>query len=185
MQVTGSERRLIVGLTGHIGAGKTSVGKYLKDKHGFGYVRYSQVISDWREEDPNAKARLRVVGWEVMSGGQQAELNQRLIARIDSSHSCAVDGLRHPVDVESLTGAFPGKLRLVYLDSPAQTRWQRLLRTYPTFEQFKQADTALVEQHIDSLRDKAFAVLENNRSLQDLYVGVDALLKRMFQGEPV
>src|SRR6202451_470667 len=89
--------RLVIGITGRIGAGKTSVGKYLSSAHGFHYTRYSRVLSDWLAKDPESKAHLQAVGWEVMAGGMQAELNTRLISQLPSSDS-AVDGLRHSLD---------------------------------------------------------------------------------------
>src|ERR1035438_942807 len=88
------DRRLVVGITGRIGAGKTSVGKYLYSAHGFYYTRYSQVLSDWLAKDPESKAHLQVVGWEVMAGGMQSELNARLISQLPAQSDCAVDGLR-------------------------------------------------------------------------------------------
>ena len=50
------DERLIIGITGRIGAGKTSVGKYLESKYGFFYIRYSQVLSDWRAQNPESRA---------------------------------------------------------------------------------------------------------------------------------
>src|SRR6266849_8986739 len=90
--------RLVIGVTGRIGAGKTSVAKYLNSRHGFQYLRYSQVLSEWMASDPESKAHLQEVGWKVMAGGMQAELNRRLIEEIKPGSDVAVDGLRHPLD---------------------------------------------------------------------------------------
>src|SRR5258708_22688340 len=94
--------RLIVGITGRIGSGKTTVGRYLESRYGFQYVRYSEVLAEWRVKDPESKAELQKVGWEVMAGGMQPELNRRLIARIAPNADVAVDGLRHPLDYPTL-----------------------------------------------------------------------------------
>src|SRR5881394_1362669 len=118
--------RLVVGITGRIGAGKTSVGKYLSSAHGFHYTRYSQVLSDWRAQDPESKAHLQTVGWEVMAGGMQAELNTHLISQLPPQSDCAVDGLRHPLDYESLNSTFSPHFYLLFVSSPAELRWQRL-----------------------------------------------------------
>src|ERR1700685_3009342 len=147
--------RLVIGITGRIGAGKTSVGKYLESQHGFSYVRYSQVLSDWRAKDPESKAHLQVVGWEVMAGGMQTELNSRLISEVPAESNCAVDGLRHSLDFESLTRAFGPCFFLVYVNCSPELRWRRLEHRYTTLEDFRRADSHPVEQQIDSLRDKA------------------------------
>jgi dephospho-CoA kinase len=175
-------KRLIVGVTGRIGAGKTSVAKYLSTAHGFDYIRYSQVLSEWRAEDAQSKTNLQAVGWEVMGGGLQVELNRRVIAQIPPRSNCAVDGLRHPTDFESLAKSFALQFFLCYVECPQQIRWQRLRSRYHEFDDFTRADSHPVEQQIETLRSKAFKVIKNDGSLQALYSQVDSLLERIHQG---
>jgi len=176
------DKRLIVGVTGRIGAGKTSVAKYLSTAHEFYYIRYSQVLSEWRAKDPDSKKHLQAVGWEVMGGGMQAELNARLIAQIPPQSDCAVDGLRHPTDFDSLSKAFPSRFYLLFIDCAQGTRWQRRRSRYPELGDFSRADLHPVEQQIESLRGKAFEFITNDGSLQDLYSKVETLLEQMRKG---
>jgi len=176
--------RLVIGITGRIGAGKTSVGKYLESQHGFSYVRYSQVLSDWRAKDPESKAHLQVVGWEVMAGGMQTELNSRLISEVPAESNCAVDGLRHSLDFESLNAAFSPHFFLVYVNSPPEMRWRRLQGRYPTLDDFRSADSHPVEQQIEALRARAFSTLDNESSMKNLYSKVDDVLARIRTGGP-
>ncbi|MGO9404983.1 MAG: AAA family ATPase [Terriglobales bacterium] len=179
------DRPLVIGITGRIGAGKTSVGKYLNSAYGFYYTRYSQVLSDWfAKDDPESKAHLQVVGWKVMAGGMQAELNARLISQLPAQSDCAVDGLRHSLDYDSLKTAFSPGFYLLYVSSSPELRWRRLQSRYPDLEDFGRADSHPVEQQIDSLLDKAFAVLENHSSLQSFYSKVDAVLEKIRSGGP-
>ena len=120
------DERLVIGIAGRIGSGKTSAGKYLGLAYNFQYLRYSQVLSEWLAKDPESKSRLQEIGWEVMAGGKQAELNHRLIAQIAPSVDVAVDGLRHPVDYERLRNSFLSSFHLLYIDSPRGERWERL-----------------------------------------------------------
>jgi len=172
---------IILGITGRIGAGKTSVGKYLESRYGFWYVRYSQVLSDWLAKDPEAKSHLQQVGWEVMAGGLQEELNKRLIQRLPQKSDCVVDGLRHTLDFESLS-SFSPDFKLLFVSGPPELRWKRLTSRYPDFESFRQADSHPVEQAIDSLRQKACAVLDNERSLPELYSEVDGFVQVVRSG---
>jgi len=171
---------VVIGIAGQIGAGKTSVGKYLNSGYGFFYIRYSQVLAEWLSEDPEGKANLQVVGWEVMAGGMQSELNSRLIARIPAQTNSAVDGLRHPTDFDSLKRAFGlPAFYLLYIESALENRWRRLSERFPTVEQFRQRESHPVEQHITTLKTNAFASIPNEGSLQELYSEVDAVLARI------
>ncbi len=177
------ERR-VIGITGRIGAGKTTAGRYLSSRHGFQYVRYSQVLLEWRARDPEDKAHLQEIGWEVMVKGLQTELNRRLIGQIMPDADVAVDGLRHPLDYESLANSFASSFHLLYIDSPLEKRWGRVKSQarYATLCSFEGADSHPVEQRIESLRANASLVLCNESSLQDLYVALDEAIEE-FTGE--
>src|SRR4051812_28167658 len=98
--------RLVIGIAGRMGAGKTSVAKYLSETHGFQYLRYSQVLVEWLAKDSESRTHLQEIGWKVMAGGMQSELNQRLIGHIIPQGDVVVDGLRHHIDYESLRNSF-------------------------------------------------------------------------------
>ncbi len=169
------EKRLVIGIAGRIGAGKTSAAKYLNTKHGFQYLRYSQVLAEWMAADPESKAELQSVGWEVMAGGMQTELNRRLIAQVMPGENAAIDGLRHTIDHESLSRAFSSSFRLLYIDSGAKQRWNHLngKGRYTSRDIFDAADSHPVEQQVESLRAKASLVLRNGGLLEGLYTAID------------
>jgi dephospho-CoA kinase len=167
--------RLVIGITGHIGSGKTTIGQYLESRKGFQYVRYSAVLADWRIHDSESKDQLQKVGWEVMAGGLQAELNRRLIAQMLPDRNVAVDGLRHPLDYDALHNSFFPSFHLLFMDTPRDLRFDRLSRKgkYVGFASFQAADSHPVEQQIDSLRTNSSNVIHNEGSLLELYAAVD------------
>lgn len=175
-----SGNRLVVGITGRIGSGKTTVGKYLESRHGFQYLRYSAVLADWLAQDAESKAHLQTVGWEVMASGMQAELNRRLVSQILPERDVAVDGLRHSLDYDTLRDLYSPSFFLLFIDSPPQLRFERLNAKgkYADFVSFEAADCHPVEQQIDSLRVHATPVIQNDGSLQDLYTIVDKTVSR-------
>jgi dephospho-CoA kinase len=177
------DERLVIGIAGRIGSGKTSAGRYLSSRYGFQYLRYSQVLSEWLATTPESKTPLQEIGWEVMAGGMQAELNRRLISQVGPDLDVAVDGLRHPIDNASLRGSFLSSFRLVYIDSPRKDRWERLKDRgrYATSNMFEVADSHPVEQQIELLRANAAVVLRNKRTLEDLYIALDDAVQR-FKG---
>jgi dephospho-CoA kinase len=177
----------VIGITGRIGAGKTSAGMYLKSRFGFQYLRYSLVLSDWLAKDPESKSHLQEIGWEVMAKGMQAELNRRLIEQIKPSADVAVDGLRHPIDFESLKNSFGSSFHLVFVDSPVKERWKRkvIQSRYATFRSFEAADSHPVEQQIELLRAKAGFILSNEGSLQDFYAALDGVIVGFRAGERI
>src|SRR5664279_1988010 len=124
------ESRIVIGVAGRIGSGKSFAAHHLEQYFGFQYLRYSLVLADWFKADPAAKPRLQEVGWDVMSGDRQSELNRRLITLIDRKRDCAVDGLRHPIDYDSLKTEFVCQFALIYIDTPPEIRFGRLRERY-------------------------------------------------------
>ncbi len=159
--------RIVVGVTGHMGSGKTSVARFFESELGFQYLRYSLVLAEWFETDPTDKDRLQSVGGEVMAGEGQTELNRRLVARVDRSKDVVIDGLRHPTDYESLHAEFDGRFFLVFVDAPPEVRFKRLAGRFSSYEQFLQSDSRAVESHIDSLRRLASMTVTGINSAED------------------
>src|SRR5229473_8114759 len=89
---------IFVGVAGRIGSGKTSAAKYLSSTYRFQYTRYSQVLEQWLSPGGSDGDRLQKLGWDVMAGGLQVELNSRVISGLDRARSAAIDGLRHRID---------------------------------------------------------------------------------------
>jgi dephospho-CoA kinase len=159
-----------------MGSGKTSAAKYLGSQYGFQYTRYSQVLQDWLSAGDADRARLQILGWDVMAGGLQAELNTRLIAGIDRSRSAAIDGVRHRMDFDSLSSSFGAPFRLIFLEASQQRRFDRVQDRFESFAEFQTADSHPVESHIDSLKPLARLTISTEHSLETLYNQLDAWL---------
>src|SRR5260370_20972996 len=73
------DERLVVGITGRIGSGKTSAGRYLSSRYGFQYLRYSQVLAEWLVAGPGTerKGHLQEIGLGFITKGMQTQLKFR------------------------------------------------------------------------------------------------------------
>jgi len=173
---------VFVGFAGRSGAGKTSAAKYLSDKYGFQYKRYSQVFAEWRSVSTAERDQLQQAGWSVMAGGFQEELNARLIARIDRSKNAAIDGLRHAVDFQSLSSALGYSFEMIFLDAAREIRFGRQTR-FSTVPEFDAAESHPVEAHIDHLRSQATIAMRNDGCPEQLYQQLDIWLTSRRSGD--
>lgn len=168
---------IVVGVAGRMGSGKTAIARRIQRDFGFQYLRYSEVLAEWFEHDPDDKSRLQDAGTGVMFGlDGQAELNRRLIARVEPRRDVVVDGLRHPIDYESLQAEFGSRFSLVFVDAPEDVRFRRLVDRFHTHEEFLKADSRPVESHIDSLRSLASVILPGDLSPERTMVALDGLI---------
>lgn len=176
------EPGIAIGVTGRMGSGKSLIAHHLERNFGFQYLRYSLILADWFEADPEAKRSLQEVGWDVMSNSGQSELNRRLIEKIEPNRDVAIDGLRHPLDLESLQRKFGSRLFLLFVQAPREIRFSRLQDRYESYAAFKQADEHPVESHIDWLGSHASAeidgTLPNDQLFRELRSLVEAFRER-------
>lgn len=167
---------IFFGFAGRIGSGKTSAARYVSSKYGFQYTRYSAVLQNRLAADGYGKDRLQKLGWDIMAGGQQVELNSLLLAGLDRSRSTAIDGLRHRIDFDSLSSTFGQSFHLVFLQARQETRFERLRTRFSDYAAFRQADSHPVEAHIDSLQSLASIVISNDEALEGVYRRLDELI---------
>ena len=159
----------IIGLAGPIGSGKTSLAEFLRDKHGFGYVRYSQVLEDMlrAKGKPITREILQEFGEEIFRTIGGKGLTEIVIQRIPAGCPAVVDGIRHLDDSDSLRTVFDGRFTLVYLDSSADDRLRRLQARKSVAclgrDEFDRISRHPVESDVELLRASADLVIVNDK----------------------
>jgi dephospho-CoA kinase len=168
--------RIVVGVAGRIGSGKTAVAQELARFFGFEYFRYSLVLADWFGANPSDKEYLQEIGGGVMSGEGQLELNRRLIRLIPAGTDSVVDGLRHPLDFASLDAQFRHSFSLIFIETARNIRFERLRGRFSDLHQFEQADAREVESNIDDLKPLASAILPGTLERAEVHATLRSLL---------
>lgn len=159
----------IIGLAGPIGSGKTSLAEFLRDKHGFGYVRYSQVLEDMlrTENKPITRKTLQELGEELFRTIGGKGLTDKVIRRIPTGRPAVVDGIRHLDDFDTLRHTFGGNFTLLFLDSSAHDRFRRLQArnssAYFSRDEFNRISRHPVENEVELLRARADLVILNDK----------------------
>jgi dephospho-CoA kinase len=174
---------LNIGISGPIGAGKTTAAEYLAVTYGFSYLRYSEVLAGMLPESTPNRQTLREFGWNIMAGGMQWSLNQKLLSNMQSGINYAVDGLRHPTDLEALSTRPP--FYLLYVDATPLTRWQRLSArdTAMTWKEFSALEKHPVESQLPILKEKAYKSLPNEGRMTEFHEELDAVFSDMQKSE--
>jgi dephospho-CoA kinase len=171
-----AESKVVIGVAGRIGSGKTAVAHHLERASGFRYYRYSLVLAEWFKTDPQCKAVLQELGWGVMSGDRQRELNRLVIAGMDADHDCVVDGLRHLIDFESLMSTFAARFAMAYIEASPESRFKRLSERFTDYEEFLIADSHPVEASIQELKPLAEIVLNGDLPFPELALQMSAFV---------
>lgn len=168
--------RIVIGVAGRIGSGKTAVAQELAASFGFEYFRYSLILAEWFGANPTDKERLQEIGDGVMSGEGQVELNRRLIGRIPPGQDSVVDGLRHPLDFDSLHREFGSRFSMIFVQTPREIRFERLRDRFADFGEFEVADSHPVESRIDDLKPMAAELIAGTLGKVELRAKLNSLV---------
>lgn len=174
---------LVVGVSGPIAAGKTTLAKGLEEL-GFAYTRFSRVIDDMLLEQglPLDRKHRQQMGAEINRTGRQRELAERTIARVAAAERIVVDGLRFPEDHAFLKEQFGYRFLHIFVDAEEESRRSRYSQRdeespHVSRSAFAEASASAVEQKVSDMRPLANHTIFNDGREQDMLVNVDRVLK--------
>ncbi|MBI2411104.1 MAG: AAA family ATPase [Candidatus Kerfeldbacteria bacterium] len=169
---------MIIGLIGPKLSGKGTIAQYLQERRGAVVYSMSGVIVDITNRLYLPKTRANIIAAATAMRGAFGEdvFAQVLKKDIEGAQPAlaVIDGIRMPKEVE-IFSQLP-EFTLIYVDAPLRLRYERALgrgekagENNMTFQEFQVEESAVTEQNISSLKEKAVAVIENSQSLEYLY----------------
>ncbi|WP_419174445.1 ribonuclease H-like domain-containing protein [Desulfosediminicola sp.] len=162
--------RKIVGLSGQIASGKTTVSQYLKE-NGYAYGRYSQVLEDLLKKDgiEPTRSNLQKIGLEINEDKGQRWLGKK-VCELLSNHKCGViDGLRFLEDHALLVETYGPAFLHLHITSSLSERQKRVISRHKEDITLDSAKTNPVEREIKKLENVADHTISNDGTLEELH----------------
>lgn len=185
--------KLVIGIAGEIGSGKTTVGEYIKKKYNGTALKFSGPLRDILNRLGLEETRVNMQSLSTVlreTFGQQL-LSSVLLSDVKKSDSkiIFIDGIRRFEDVASFKDL--PEFLLIFIDTPTKIRFERITErrenpddTAKTFSEFKKDAKAETELMIHELKDVAQQVIENSGPKSDLYSHVDTIIDNFFKNNP-
>lgn len=171
------KRVSIVGLTGGIASGKTTIGK-IYENQGYKYIRYSQIIEKILSErniDIN-RENLQKLGNELSKN--QMELSKKIYEEIKDYDKVVIDGLRHPEDYTFFFETYGFNFNLLFIDTKLEIRKKRYLDLGHTNKDFEKAINDNVERNIIQLKKLSNKIVYNNSSNNELTNNILSIINK-------
>ena len=170
-------RRVVVGISGNLAAGKTTIARYL-EQDGFHYVRYSMLLEALMRAEGLEVSRgaLQNFGEEVHRTKGQRWLGRKLIESLPKDKDVVIDGLRFADDHAFWVEAFGPAFHHVHIVSNTELRKNRFKDREIDGLSFEDAQAHPVEQYVRELHRLAHHIVSNDSSIQDLRAGIANLL---------
>jgi len=177
--------KLLIGLAGGIGSGKSSVADFLHKKYGAERLRFSKILSDVLErlDLPRDRRNLQVLG-EVLRKSFGGNVIVDAFAR--DLEGCTadvvvVDGIRFENEVAMLR-KFENNV-LIYVDASPRVRYMRSVdrgergEEAKSFEEFMESENMATERNLPQIEKAADHVILNEGTAEELYGKVESVLR--------
>ena len=170
--------RKVIGLSGPIASGKTTVAEYLTN-HGYSYVRYSQILKDMLEKkgDEPSRTALQNLGWSVHEEKGQRWLGKKVVDHLTVKKYAVIDGLRFLEDHALMVEAYGPAFLHFHIRTPEGEREKRMEKRKLDDIALESATIHPVEKEISQLEKVAAHVISNDGTIENLYVQFDTLKK--------
>jgi len=169
-----------------MGAGKSTVAKYITSKYGGTSFRFSTILRDIldRLHLEHTRANLQDLSTNLRQAFGQDVLSVVMARDIQNSDAdiIFIDGVRRMGDIEHIK-KLEG-FKLVYLEAPIELRLKRINGRGEnvddkdkTLAQLKEDLKNEAESVISQLRDHANHIIDNSGTLEQLHAQIDEILK--------
>ncbi len=184
-----NREKIIIGIVGNIGAGKGTVTAYLTRRYGAVNFRYSAILQDiLRRLHLEVNRRNLAELAEALRAAYGADILSRvLLDDINSADNSliVVEGIRKRAELESLR-TLPN-FKLFFVTADMETRYRRIVKRgekaddrFKSFEEFQADHRRPADADIETLRDEADFLIDNNGCWEDTKKQIDDIMKKEF-----
>ncbi len=170
-------QRKIIGLSGAIGAGKTTAAEHLSSKQ-FSTVRFSDILRNILKEKKRliVRSELQSLGLEINSTNRQRWLGKQIVSIVKSEKRAAIDGLRFPEDHATLVENFGPAFKHIHIECEQSLREQRCSKWGEEDISLEKASQHKVESSIVELSKLAHKCISNNDTKEQLFYAIETEL---------
>lgn len=168
--------RKVIGISGEIAAGKTTIANYLSSQ-GYSCSRYSMVLRDLLEKQAIEvnRSSLQKIGQKINEEKGQRWLGNLVINKVEDKDTIVIDGIRFLEDTAYLSEIFGPSFVHIHVETADDVRKNRIRRKNDENLSLEQASMCETEREIEYLRNIA-TVVENNDGLDNLYKKIDQIV---------
>jgi dephospho-CoA kinase len=176
----------IIGLTGRIGSGKTTLSAYIQEKYNFQKLSFVDkiLIPELRRRKKLINRKnLQQIGREFYLRYGDIKMTEWLLEGIDPTAKWIIDDIRYPTTADFIKTKFPNNFWVIGLKADTKIRFQRVINRGEegkiSYEDFLKMDSAPTEEQIEEVLSQADYVIENNGTLAELYQQCDKIMEKI------
>lgn len=166
----------VIGVSGPIAAGKTTVSEYLASQ-GYAYARYSHVLGELLKKDGREPSRtaLQELGRSIHEEKKQRWLGKKVLNLLSGGGNAVIDGLRFLEDHALMVETYGPAFSHFHINATFDKRKKRAAKNRSEDIGFDLSTTNTVEEEIGKLKQVAHYVITNDGTIKNMVKQLDKL----------
>ena len=183
-----TNKKIVIGIAGNIGAGKGTVTEYLKEKYQAKQMRYSKILADILERlyleynrdnlDTIAEGLRNMFGEDILSRVLKQDIQEQDVELV------VFDGIRKKEELDYFKEKSENFV-FVFVDAPIETIVKRLSGRHEksddgeqTIETLKAHQQQPSDKDVPGLKQYADFVIDNGGELENTFEQVDEMMRK-------
>ncbi len=165
----------VIGISGGLRSGKTTLGKELASK-GWEFYSYSDALVEMLKKGniEITRTNLQKLGWDIHNERGQRWLGNKLLSLYKGT-KIAIAGLRFAEDHAFLREQFGSRFNHVHLDTPFEIRQNRVGESRENIS-IEEAESHPIEQNMEELSQLSDKVLDGNQAIESFFHAFHSVL---------
>jgi dephospho-CoA kinase len=173
---------MIIGLSGKLGSGKSSVARYLSNEHGYRILSSRKLLENILKSNNETTTieNLQNLGARLISVIHGPGFMTLMLEGI-TKEDVVIDAIRQVDAIDYLRRCFPSKFKHVYVETNFDNRYFRVNNRDGKLDKAKLEllDKAETEEENALLKSGADFVLENDSEISSFYKSIENILKKI------
>jgi dephospho-CoA kinase len=160
---------LVIGLSGPLCAGKSTLARYLNVAYGAEVIATRDIVKQETARTNATRQELQELGQALQTQRGALYVTERILARITGEQPYVIDAIRHVVSQERLSAKLGQRFVHVHIAASETVRWERYReREKGDHAAFTAANAHPIESEVDALGNLATALIDNRGTVQQL-----------------